>query len=399
MKILMVNKFLYPNGGSETYIFDVGNQLLEMGHKIEYFGMNHKDRIVGNRMESYTESMDFHQGGLQKLFYPFKIIYSVEARKKIRKVLEDFQPDVVHFNNINFQLTPSIIYEVKKWERKRKHPVKLIYTAHDYQWVCPNHLMMIPASRTVCFACKGSNYKACVKNRCIHNSLVKSLFASLEGYLYHRLKTYQLIDHIICPSYFMEKMLSTDPILKPKLITCHNYCNLSSRYSYEKKDYILYFGRYAKEKGVEILLETCKELPQVSFVFAGGGPLEEEVEKLSNVVNMGFLKGEELRKVIGEARVSILPSICNENCPFTVIESQVLGTPVISFAMGGIPELITEEKTGMVVEAGNKLKLKQAIQFFWEQKEEAEVYSKNCKEKKFDSLEEYCEKILKIYQD
>lgn len=398
MKILMVNKFLYPNGGSETYIFDLGNKLIDMGHQVEYFGMEHKDRIVGNRVESYTGSMDFHQGGLQKLLYPFKIIYSGESRKKICKVLEDFQPDVVHFNNINFQLTPSIIYEVKKWERKRKQSVKLIYTAHDYQWVCPNHMMMIPSSKEVCFACKGSNYKACAKNRCLHNSLVKSLLASLEAYLYHGFKTYQLIDHIICPSYFMEKMLATDPILKPKLITCHNYCNLPSQSSYEKKDYILYFGRYAKEKGVEILLEVCKELPQVSFIFAGGGPLEEEVEKLPNVVNMGFLKGEELRKVIGEARASLLPSIWYENCPFTVIESQALGTPVIGFDIGGIPELIEQNETGIVVETGNKDKLKEAIEFFWNSKADAKKYSISCEAKRFLSLAEYCDKLLEIYQ-
>ena len=47
MKILIVNKFLYPNGGSETYIFKIGEQLGKMGHQIQYFGMEHEGRIVG----------------------------------------------------------------------------------------------------------------------------------------------------------------------------------------------------------------------------------------------------------------------------------------------------------------------------------------------------------------
>ena len=106
MHVLIVNKFLYPNGGSETYIFEIGKQLESMGHEVQYFGMEHEGRIVGNHAESYTSSVDFHTGKLDKLLYPFKIIYSVEARKKIRKVLEDFVPDVVHLNNFNFQLTP-----------------------------------------------------------------------------------------------------------------------------------------------------------------------------------------------------------------------------------------------------------------------------------------------------
>ena len=67
MKILLVNKFLHPNGGSETYIFGLGKALQEMGHEVQYFGMEHEGRAVGNRVESYTSDMDFHAGGLAKL--------------------------------------------------------------------------------------------------------------------------------------------------------------------------------------------------------------------------------------------------------------------------------------------------------------------------------------------
>ena len=62
MKVLMINKFLYPNGGSETYIFELGKQLEKMGHEVQYFGMEHEGRCVGNRVEAYTSSMDFHGG-------------------------------------------------------------------------------------------------------------------------------------------------------------------------------------------------------------------------------------------------------------------------------------------------------------------------------------------------
>ena len=141
MKILIVNKFLYPNGGSETYIFRLGEQLQKMGHEVQFFGMEHEGRIVGNRVESYTSDMDFHTGRFARILYPFKIIYSREARRKIRKVLEDFGPDAVHLNNFNFQLTPSILYEIDKYRRKTAGKVKIVFTAHDSQLVCPNHLM------------------------------------------------------------------------------------------------------------------------------------------------------------------------------------------------------------------------------------------------------------------
>ena len=82
MKILMINKFLYPNGGSETYIFKLGKNLEEHGHEVQYFGMEHAGRCVGNRVNEYTSNMDFHGGStLSKLVYPIKTIYSTEARK------------------------------------------------------------------------------------------------------------------------------------------------------------------------------------------------------------------------------------------------------------------------------------------------------------------------------
>lgn len=83
MKILMVNKFLYPNGGSETYIFKLGKYLIQQGHEVQYFGMEHQGRCVGNAINAYTSDMDFHNTSkLKKIIYSIKTIYSREARKK-----------------------------------------------------------------------------------------------------------------------------------------------------------------------------------------------------------------------------------------------------------------------------------------------------------------------------
>ena len=89
MKILMVNKFLYPNGGSETYMFKLGAYLKSIGHEVEYFGMEHEGRIVSNSLDLYTEAMDFHNSSaLKKLKLSLKTVYSREARNKMKKLLE-----------------------------------------------------------------------------------------------------------------------------------------------------------------------------------------------------------------------------------------------------------------------------------------------------------------------
>ena len=126
--------------------------------------MEHEGNVVGNKAGAYTSDMDFHGGSkLSKLFLPLKTIYSFEARKQIRKVLDDFQPDVVHLNNFNYQLTPSIIVETVKWRKKNKRQCKILYTAHDGQLVCPNHLFKNPNTNQICEKCIDGKYMNCAK--------------------------------------------------------------------------------------------------------------------------------------------------------------------------------------------------------------------------------------------
>lgn len=401
MKVLMVNKFLHPNGGSETYIFKLGEQLQKMGHEVQYFGMEHEGRVVGNRIESYTSDMDFHGGGLRKLLYPLQIIYSTEAKRKMRRVLHDFQPDVVHLNNINFQLTPSVIYAVRDYEKKCSRKVRIVYTAHDYQWVCPNHMMRIPSTGAICFACRGGDYIQCTKNRCIHNSGVRSLLGTIEAKYYAKRETYGMVDVIVCPSEFMKKQLDTDPLLADKTVMMHNFIETSAPQNgagYDGRDYVLYFGRFSEEKGTKTLLEACKALPEIPFVFAGTGPLEDSVNKVPNVENRGFVTGEALRELISGARFSVYPSEWYENCPFSVMESQMYGTPVLVSDLGGAPELVQAGKTGELFRGGDVQELTEHIGTLWNDLELCRRYSANCKNIKFDTIHEYCDKIVrKVY--
>lgn len=100
MKILMINKFLYPAGGAETYMFELGNYWKDQGAEVEYFGMQHMDNIVGNQWGIYTDPVDFRKKGLaSKVKNPLKVIYSLEAKRKVKEILKLFEPDVIHIND------------------------------------------------------------------------------------------------------------------------------------------------------------------------------------------------------------------------------------------------------------------------------------------------------------
>lgn len=398
MKILMINKFLHPNGGSETYIFKLGAYLQSMGHEVQYFGMEHEGRCVGNRVNAYTSDMDFHGGSkLSKLTYPLKTIYSSEARKKLRLVLEDFQPEVCHLNNFNYQLTPSTLLEIAKW-KKEGHPCRVIFTAHDYQLVCPNHMCNNPNTGENCEKCLGGHFGNCTKGKCIHGSLAKSAVGTLEAMLWNGCGVYKNIDVMICCSEFLKTKMDCNPLFAGKTLALHNFVDKVERKETEKQDYVLYFGRFSREKGIDTLLKVCKALPDIPFVFAGTGPLEGEIAGVPNIKNVGFQRGQALENLIRQARFSVYPSQWYENCPFSVMESQLYGTPVLGADIGGIPELIEVGKTGELFESGNTAQLEKKIRTLWEDRELTDRYSENCAHLHFDDVAAYTEKLLKLYR-
>lgn len=400
MRILLVNKFLYPHGGAETYVIKLGNYLQSLGHEVQYFGMDDEKRCLGNNAGAYTSHIDFHGGSsrLEKLTYPFRIIYSTEARKKIRLVLEDFRPDVVHLNNFSYQLTPSIILETVKWREEKGRECRIVFTAHDFNLICPNHMLNDPNTGENCEKCLSGNYLNCAKGRCIHGSFVRSALGTAEAYYWKRSGAYKYLDKVICCSEFTKTKMDTDPVFRDKTLVLHNFIDNIEWKETEKKDYVLYFGRYSQEKGVELLLEACRALPEIPFAFAGNGPLKDKLREVPNVKDFGFLSGDALETVVREALFSVCPSVVYENCPFSVMESQTYGTPVLGADLGGIPELIREGETGELFEGKNADALIKKISELWNDRELLRKYSSNCRDLSFDTIETYCEKLMELYQ-
>lgn len=396
MRILLVNKFLYPKGGAEQYVFKLGKILKEHGHQVQYFGLFDEKNIVENDVNSYVTPQDFQKGIRKNIKAPIKIIYSSESRKKIKLILEDFRPDVVHFNNIQFHLTPSMLLEVHKFRIQTTQKIRIVYTAHDYQLICPSH-GLFDNNIHVCERCLGGNYIWCFITKCIKNSRLKSLLGMFDAYFWKFSKAYSYIDTIICPSMFLKKKLDMQDRFKNKTVAIHNFVDVIDQRETEKQDYILEFGHLSKDKGTNTLLKVCKKLPNIHFVFAGFGSAEKEITNIQNAEYVGFKTGEELEMLIRGARFSIYPSEWYENCPLSVLESQMYLTPVIASRIGGIPELVQEGETGELFEPGNVNDLKDKIEKLWNNPQLLERYTNNCKKLDKETSESYYIKLLSIY--
>ena len=140
-------------------------------------------------------------------------------------------------------------------------------------------------------------------------------------------------------------------------------------------------------------------MADVKFVFAGFGKAVDEIKKVPNAEYVGFKTGEELNELIANAVVTVCPSEMYENCPYSVMESQLLGTPVVGADIGGIPELIDEGVTGMLFESGNARELTEKIEYLYNNRELCRQMSENCKSISYDTISDYADKIVKIYEE
>lgn len=355
MKVLLINKYNFIKGGSEVYTFGLKEMLIEDGHEVIDFAMSDQKNEYSKYSNYFIDEIDYFDKKLSnKVKNSIKLIYSREASEKLEKLINDTKPDIAHVNIIYHQLTPSVLHTLKKFN------IPIVFTSHDYKVICPNYKLY---NNGLCDKCINGSYINCFKGRCHKNSLVFSLLLTIEAYIHKYLKSYDLVDSIICPSQFMKDRLIESGISEEKLIYMPNFIN--PKYYLESKKYravnksrdFLYYGRLSDEKGLLNLMKALKLLNRdVKVKIIGTGSQEEELKmfikenNISNVEFLGFKSGNELYNEISKAYCTIIPSIWHEVFGLTIVESFAFGTPVIGANLGGISELITNEKTGFVFE-------------------------------------------------
>lgn len=401
MKILLVNKFLYTKGGDAICTLKTGKLLSRKGHEILFWGMDHPKNQNFAYKEFFISYIDYNKplGIFQQLKNSLKILYSLEAKNKINKLIKKWRPDIVHLNNFAHQISPSILDVLKK------NDIPTVMTMHDYKLVCPTYSMLLNGEP--CERCKNGKYYHCFLNKCTKNSNIKSLVNTLEMYLHHRiLHIYDRIDLFISPSKFLMNKIK-EMGFKRKIVYLPNFIDLGKyKPSYVSKDKIIvYFGRLSKEKGIETLISAVKNL-DIKLKIVGSGPYEDKlkdkvkVENLSNVYFLGYKEEKELIDIVRESLFVVITSEGYENNPMSVLESFALGKPVIGSQIGGIPELVINGKTGFTFKAGDSADLKGKIKYLLDNTDKIKVLGRNAR--KFASnnfgSDKYYDNLMLVYK-
>lgn len=347
MKILFINKYFYPKGGPERVVFDTAGLFQDRGHTVTFFSMRHPKNHDTPCKRFFVSQVDYEKPGLiNAVRSSLRMFYSCEANKKLRLLIKKNKPDVAHLHNIYHQISPSILHCLKE------NNVPVVMTLHDFKMVCASYLMLNKGK--ICEACKKSKYYRAFLKGCVRGSRIKSIPFTLEMYLHHKImKIYDLVDVFITPGEFFRSKLQ-DMGFRGNFVHLANFVDVDKfkpLFRWQENS-IIYFGRIAKEKGLFTLVDAVKNIKEVFLKIAGEGPAKNELqekikkENIKNVVFLGYMQGLTLHEEIGKSMFVVLPSECYENNPLQVLESFALGKPVIGSKIGGIPELIIEDKTG-----------------------------------------------------
>lgn len=392
-------------GGSETYYFGLAELLRKQGHEVIFFSMKDERNVPCEQEKYFVENVDFNapMSKLQMVKAGLKMLYSFEAKKKLEKLIIDEKPDIAHLNIFQSQLTGSIV------DVLYKNHIPMVYTMHDLKVLCPCYTML--SHGKICEKCVSGNFWHCVRNRCMKDSLLKSILAAIESRIYRLNKTYRKLDLIITPSAFYKAKLENAKITNSPIEHLRNFLPVGTEYAkdIEVGDYYLYFGRLSKEKGVLSLIKAYKKANIANPLYlVGTGPIENEIKELikntyleDKVCLLGYKTGKELMDIVKKSRCVVLPSEWYENGPYSLMEAQAVGKLCLVSNNGGLKEVVEDGVSGYVFNYEEKGMLTNCLRKI-ELLSENEIISFGTKAmaecKKRHNSEKYKDKVLGFYE-
>jgi glycosyltransferase involved in cell wall biosynthesis len=404
MKILQVNKFHYLRGGAENYYLELSKKLIERGHQVANFSTIHPQNESSKWSPYFVSSLDFSALKFKDYFkLPFRMIYSLEAKRKFKSLINEFSPDIIHLHNIYHHLSPSII------DVAYKKNIPVVLHLHDYKMICPNYQLY--NGKNYLWNCCGNKSWNCFREKCFKNSYMQSFLVSLEYYIHHRiLNIYRKkISLFIAPSEYIRSTLIKYNFNANKIQHIGNFV-LPEKFkkpNLENSKHLLYFGRLSVEKGIDDLLRALKvNKLNLPLKIVGDGPEMSKLKKLSNDLNLskqveftGALFGGKLNEIMDGAKAILIPSVWPENMPFSLLESLARGKIVLASKVGGLPEIIKDGENGFLFSPHNIDSLSQAIDKLGKlslldlEKMETNAYNSA---KNLD-IESHTDKILNLY--
>lgn len=339
-RVLIVHNAYQLRGGEDSVVDAELELLRSHGHAVEVF-QRHNDELKS--VPRSKAAMD--------------TIWSRNSVASLTKIIDRFRPDVVHFHNTFPLISPSAYWAV------RAAGLPVIQTLHNFRLHCPQAMYLRDGK--VCEDCLGTVPWRGVVRGCYRESKAQS--AVIAGMLvFHRaLGTYQnKVTRYIALNEFCRSKFIAGGLPAERILIKPNFVDFPEPSPTDRQGF-LFVGRLSAEKGVDLLVKAWQSINQGSLRVAGTGPEAGLLDGVARLQALGALSGEDVRIQMGQAMALVLPSICYDSFPRTLVEAYASALPVIASRLGPLADLVEDGVTGLLFEPGNVIDL--ASKLTWAQ--------------------------------
>ena len=341
MKVLLLHDYGTATGGAELQMLSLRQGLLDRGHQVRLF----TSRAMP--VKGYPQLADDTCFGTTSTLQVLTQTANVSAYWQLRKVLQTFQPDVVHIRMFLWQLSPLILPLLRG--------IPCIYQTAVYKAICPAGTNLLPDGSF----CQFSPGRVCLSAGCLTSRTWTVLMVQWQ--LWQRWRS--AIDRVVALSHAMKVELEQAG-LKPVEVIHNGVPVRAQRSPLSHPPTVAYAGRLVPEKGIHILVRAFAiakaQVPQARLLIAGQGKSGEELRELAvqlgvadSITWLGHLPRAELERQFDQAWVQVVSSLWAEPFGNVTTEAMMRGTAVIACAVGAQPEILQPDVTGFLVPPGD----------------------------------------------
>lgn len=338
MKVLVAHNS-YRERGGEDKVVEAEVALLRARSNVVVEYRRHNDELAGmGRVAAAAEAL-----------------WSRRTIDELGAMLAAVRPDVVHVHNTLPLISPSLY-----WAASRA-TIPVVQTLHNFRLLCPQAMFLRDGG--VCEDCLGKLPWRGVTRACYRGSVAQSAVLAGMVTLHRGLGTWQTkVARYIALNEFCRRKFIEGGLPAERVVVKPNFVDSGAAPSQQRAGF-LFVGRLSEEKGIAVLVQASAALPEGLLRVAGVGPNASMLDSKPGIAALGALTVANVRAEMERAMALVLPSICYENFPLTLVEAFAAGLPVIASRIGSLAELVEDGETGLLFEPGNAESLAATMQW------------------------------------